>query len=146
MKVTGGLRFTIAIVVAVAALVPASATAHTVRWSTSSTIDAYYEHSYHSGPPDLITDGWANGHISSPKPACIANRTVEVYRNGVYVAQATSQEWYWNPGSWGTTTYQPGDGMISATVKRKNIGPAGHRHLCERYVAGPVDATYTVRG
>lgn len=130
MKVTGGLRFSIATVVAVAALVPASATAHNVHWSTSSTIYAWYN-------SDLNKSGGANGQISSPKPACIANRTVKVYRNGVYVGQATSNEsGFWQFG------YQPADGMISATVRRKNIGPAGHRHLCQRYVAGPVDANF----
>jgi hypothetical protein len=75
------------------------------------------------------------GRVDSPKPDCVPGRTVKIFAltpegRLLIDTDRTSR----NGSFFGGGDFTPTDGDVTGvrvTVVKRNIGPSGHRHLCE---------------
>lgn len=113
------VRKVIPVVIAVATMLAASgiATAHTVRFNSTVTIE--------------FDAGVFSGTVSSPRAGCVPSRLVKLFSRDegpdtLQGSDRTDQAGDWEvtgvPFSAGQTFY--------AKVTRRDIGGAGHDHIC----------------
>jgi hypothetical protein len=121
--------------VALLAIGAGVASAHTVRFDSSTTFRFTDREGEGPTDPDLEDDFFA-GRITSLKPACERGRIVRVFREVVGapddLVTATSSE---ADGSWSVLHEDPGAGTYYAKVLRKDISRAGHDHVCRPAVS-----------
>jgi hypothetical protein len=135
-----GRTWPIVLAVAVAAFAfPAvSATAHETSSQTDIVDDAFI----FNGEEIFVT-----GHLTSPKEGCLANRTVRLFAmddagtpsdpsDDVRTSMDTDRTSR-NGGFYLKGVFPEEADYVYVRVARKNIGPPGHKHICEPQSADP---------
>jgi hypothetical protein len=111
-------------VAALAAIAPATATAHNASYSTQHAIS-------------LGSAGFA-GKLTSPSPDCVSARAITLYREdtsrAVAVASATSD----TQGAWTRSADTLKPGAYYALAARVVKTSAGHKHTCEAARSDPL--------
>jgi hypothetical protein len=100
------------------------ASAHTVRFDSDVSIG-------HGVNPIESTDLF-HGEVTSPRTGCAAQRRVTVFQKLDGADQAMGSDRSNQSGAWEVSrhTSEVPDGNYYARVKARDIGPAGHNHIC----------------
>jgi hypothetical protein len=114
------LRSVIPVLIAVTLLaMSAAAQAHTVRFDSAVSID------YNDSAGAFF------GTVSSPRAGCIPRRLVTLYRDDEGADTALGSDRTNQAGNWQLAQGIAAGTPYYAKVARKDIGGAGHNHICK---------------
>jgi hypothetical protein len=109
-------------------LLPASASAHKKVWDTTTTAG---QREQHEGGTVF------EGTLSSPKPACVKGRPLNVFENPWEPANEPNyEEWDGSPivaddfGYWSFEVPNRNTWRYYVRAPRERLARAGHRHFC----------------
>ena len=125
------IALTASVTIAAVTLGAGIASAHTIRFDSNLT--AHFTEV--AGAPDISGPAgrdYFSGRVTSPKPACKANRLVRVYRKvpGPDPSAATRTN---SDGRWRIESEDPpNDTYYAKTPKKVLRNTAAHTHICKR--------------
>jgi hypothetical protein len=126
-----------------AALIGATgAVAHTTSFASNVSFEFFECIDCNGGVPtkgNELHTYVTGGQVTSPKAECVPNRKVKLYavyaipRRGAATKELLDVDRTSNNGAWsGRFTHDLlGVDHLQAKLVRKNIGPSGHRHICD---------------
>jgi hypothetical protein len=111
--------------VAVLATGAGVASAHTVRFDSDVSLQL--------GVNPITSTYIFSGDVTSPRGGCVADRRVTLFRELDGADEATGSDRSDENGLWSVskhTSEVPGGSFYYAQVKKRDIGPSGHDHIC----------------